>query len=139
MRHHFLILLIVIAAVCCLSLPAWADEVSGAAEPAVAPLEGPDQDDPQQGGTSVSSDYYSYSGTWINTLIHEVVITNNSRSMAFNITVDIPLMDEATPLYSIMNNEVLSPQPDQITTDENGDRTAHHTSPCLYGNESVTI
>ncbi len=139
MRHHFLILLIVIAAVCCLSLPAWADEVNGEAEPAVAPLEGPDQDDPQQGGTSVSSDYYSYSGTWINTLIHEVVITNNSRSMAFNITVDIPLMDEATPLYSIMNNEVLSPQPDQITTDENGHRTAHYTIPYLYGNQSVTI
>ena len=48
-------------------------------------------------------------------------------------------MDATTPIYSIMETEILSPQPDSITTDENGHRTAHYTIPYLYGNQSTTI
>lgn len=142
MRQKSLFFFIIVLAICCFSLPAWATNSIDTDDPAaiVSPQEDGITDDDSTTEQEIEAEsYYKYSSTWTNTLIHEIVITNNSRSMAFNISVDIPLMDATTPIYSIMETEILSPQPDSITTDENGHRTAHYTIPYLYGNQSTTI
>ncbi len=142
MRSKILFLLIVLAAICCVSLPAAATATTLTDDPAAvdATLTDEAADSAATSEQEIELEtYYKYSNTWTNTLIHEVIITNNSRSVAFNVTVDIPLMDEAVPIYATLDNEILNPQPAEITTDENGHRTAHYTIPYLYGNQTVTL
>ena len=126
MKKTWLLIVIAILAVALVGLslihilPAWATNSIDTDDPAaiVSPQEdGITDNDPATEQEIETETYYKYSGTWTNTLIHEIDITNNSRSMAFNISVDIPLMDATTPIYSIMETEILSPQPDSITTD----------------------
>lgn len=83
--------------------------------------------------------YYQFTGTWVYTLVHDVVISNNSKYMAFNVAVSLPLIDESLPVYAVLEGEQLSQAPASITEDENGHRTAHYSIPYLYGNQSITL
>jgi transglutaminase-like putative cysteine protease len=83
--------------------------------------------------------YYEYSGTWTYTLIHEVVVTNNSKAVAFNVAVSVPLMDDNQPIYTTLIGEQCTTIPQEIITDEDGHRIATYTIPYIYGNQSVTL
>lgn len=142
MRSKIFFLFIVLVAICCVSLPSSATATTLTDDPAAVDTRLTDEtaDSAATSEQEIELEtYYKYSNTWTNTLIHEVIITNDSRSVAFNVTVDIPLMDEVVPIYATLDNEILNPQPAEITTDENGHRTAHYTIPYLYGNQTVSL
>jgi transglutaminase-like putative cysteine protease len=84
-------------------------------------------------------EYYQLTGTWTYTLVHDIVVSNNSKYMSFNIEVSIPLIDNHLPGYVALQGEQLSSLPLTITEDENGHRVAHYLIPYLYGNQSVTL
>ncbi|NLF79708.1 MAG: hypothetical protein GX572_00785 [Clostridia bacterium] len=83
--------------------------------------------------------YYQLTGTWVYTLVHDIVIRNNSKYMAFNVEISLPLIDENLPAYAVLEGEQLSQPPASITEDENGHRIAHYIIPYLYGNQSLTL
>jgi len=83
--------------------------------------------------------YYEYSGTWTYTLIHEVVVTNSSKAMAFNVEVRVPLLDNNQPVYTTLIGEQCMSIPEKIITDEDGHRVAVYTLPYIYGSQTVIL
>ncbi len=87
----------------------------------------------------IDSPNYDITGNWQYTLMHEIIITNSGLGMAFNVTVSVPLMDDAELLYTSLVEERQNPIPATIRIDEHGHRIAEYTIPYIYGNQSVSL
>lgn len=125
MRKKAFFLLIIIAALFLCSMPALAAP-SDSAENVIAPAE----------STSVHYDV-TWQGNY--TLMHEITITNHGLGIAFNVKVQIPLMDEAGTLYTSLQEERQTPVAENIYLDAQGHRIAEYIIPYIYGNQSITL
>ncbi len=90
--------------------------------------------------------YFSVNGQWSYTIIHKVVVKNEQSTVARDIRLRVPLMDEEIPVYMIKNQEQLEPYPDAFEQDDKGlryavyliDRLAAGESKILYQKYAVT-
>ncbi len=89
--------------------------------------------------TAGSVPAFEIMGSWTYTLVHEYVINNSGRSVAFNVRVETPLLDGRLPDYVTLDGEVFTPDAVSVETDAQGHRTAVYTLDHIYGNQSVTL
>ena len=84
-------------------------------------------------------EFCSITNDWIYTLTHTVTLTNDSRRLAYDITVEVPLQDNLSPAYAHKIGEQLDPYPYEIVTDESGRRTAKYYIQGIRAGSSVTL
>ena len=89
--------------------------------------------------TEGETPYFSTTATWDYTLTHSLTLENTSSRLAYNIQVQVPLMDSYLPIYVGWEGEQLAPYPAEIRMEPNGQRVALYHIPYLEGNSSLTL
>ena len=83
--------------------------------------------------------YYTVTGQWGYTLVHEVTVSNEQDGAARNVVLSIPLMDDSVPVYYTLIREQLTPYPDSIISDDQGRRFAIYYIDRLEAGEQLVF
>lgn len=89
--------------------------------------------------TAQAAEHYTILNQYQYTLIHEVVVQNSGSRGAFNVRVEVPLIDSYSPYYSAVAGEQLNPYPAEIVTAAGGRRSAVYTIPYIAGGSRVVL
>lgn len=83
-------------------------------------------------------DYQRYSA-WTYTIIHRVTITNDSSRTAYDIHVNVPLMDKSIHANQELIGEQFKPWPKKITTTDTGKRSADYEITSIAPNSEIVL
>lgn len=89
--------------------------------------------------TTDETAYFNNTDSWEYTLTHTLTLNNTSSRAAYNIQVQMPLIDGYLPVYGDQQGEQLDPYPSEIATTEDGQRIAVYQIDSIPGNSSLTL
>lgn len=83
--------------------------------------------------------YFNIIDSWEYTLTHTLCLENTSNRTAYNVEVQMPLIDGYLPVYGDKQGEQLDPYPLEIITTADGQRVAIYEIDSIAGNSSITL